>query len=207
MRYPLWKSVLILGACVVAFLVTLPNFIPQPVLNALPDFVPKGRIVLGLDLQGGSSPCSRSRPARSSGSGCRTWRTSCALAAQGADRGLGVQGNNVVFTLTDPTQLEAARTAVNDVNPRLTSVGFGASTAREYDVNDANGRFTLTLDEQTATNPTCRRRPVDRGGAPPDRPAGRREASIQRQGADRILVQVPGERTEAIKRLLGRTAA
>ena len=36
---------------------------------------------------------------------------------------------------------------------------------------------------------------------------GTREASIQRQGADRILVQVPGERNpENIKRLLGRTA-
>ena len=36
---------------------------------------------------------------------------------------------------------------------------------------------------------------------------GTREASIQRQGADRILVQVPGEKNpENIKRLLGRTA-
>ena len=36
---------------------------------------------------------------------------------------------------------------------------------------------------------------------------GTREASIQRQGADRILVQVPGEKDpENIKRLLGRTA-
>ena len=36
---------------------------------------------------------------------------------------------------------------------------------------------------------------------------GTREASIQRQGADRILVQVPGEKDpENIKRLLGQTA-
>ena len=36
---------------------------------------------------------------------------------------------------------------------------------------------------------------------------GTREASIQRQGTDRILVQVPGEKDpENIKRLLGRTA-
>ncbi len=212
MRYPLWKSVLILGACVVAFLVTLPNFIPQPVLNALPDFVPKGRIVLGLDLQGGSSlllEVETGQIVRERLQNLENELRAGLRKARIGYRGLGVQGNNVVFTLTDPTQLEAARTAVNDVNPRLTSVGFGASTAREYDVNaDANGRFTLTLDEQTATNLTTAavdqsievvRRRIDQ--------LGTREASIQRQGADRILVQVPGERNpEAIKRLLGRTA-
>src|SRR6188474_1409639 len=119
MRYPLWKSVLILGACVVAFLVTLPNFIPQPVLNALPDFVPKGRIVLGLDLQGGSSlllEVETGQIVRERLQNLENELRAGLRKARIGYRGLGVQGNNVVFTLTDPTQLEAARTAVNDVN-------------------------------------------------------------------------------------------
>ena len=113
-----------------AFLVTPPNFIPQPVLNALPDFVPKGRIVLGSTCRAAPRRCSRStgqivrERLQNLENELRAVR-----AARIRYRGLGVQGNNVVFTLTDPTQIEAARTAVNDVNPRLTSVGFGASTA------------------------------------------------------------------------------
>ncbi len=212
MRYPLWKTALILGACVVAFLVTLPNFIPQPVLDRMPDFLPKSRIVLGLDLQGGSSLLLEVETGAIVKERLQNLENELRAQLRRARigyRGLGVQGNNVVFTLTDPGQLEAARAVVNEANPRQATVGFGASTAREYEVNaDANGRFTLTLEEQTATNLTNSaveqsievvRRRIDQ--------LGTREASIQRQGADRILVQVPGERNpEAIKRLLGRTA-
>jgi protein-export membrane protein SecD len=100
---------------------------------------------------------------------------------------------------------------VNEVNPRLTStVGFGSAAAREFDVavDERLGRFTLSFEEQALANLT--RAAVDQSIEVVRRridQLGTREASLQRQGADRILVQVPGERNpENIKRLLGKTA-
>jgi protein-export membrane protein SecD len=95
------------------------------------------------------------------------------------------------------------------LNPRLVAAGFGASVAREFEVAaEPGGRVTMTLVEQTRGN--LERAAIDQSIEVVRRridELGTREASIQRQGTDRILVQVPGERDpESIKRLLGRTA-
>ena len=38
----------------IGVLFALPNLLPQAVLDALPDWLPKKPMTLGLDLQGGS---------------------------------------------------------------------------------------------------------------------------------------------------------
>jgi protein-export membrane protein SecD len=129
-------------------------------------------------------------------------------AARIGYRGLGVQGDTVALTLTDPAQREQALAEIEKLNPY--SVGAGGRV-RDFDVVEdqgGGGRVVLRLTEakrnelaQSAINQSLEvvRRRIDE--------LGTREASIQRQGADRILVQVPGERNpENIKRLLGRTA-
>jgi preprotein translocase subunit SecD len=215
MRYPLWKTALILGVCLLSVVLTLPNFVSQATLERLPDPFPKGRIVLGLDLQGGSSLLLEVQTDAIVKERLENLANDIRGALRPARinyRGLGVQGETVVFTLVDPAaQLAAAREKLDEVNPRLTStVGFGAGTAREFEVavDEQTGRFQLSFDEQARANLTRAaveqsievvRRRIDQ--------LGTREASIQRQGTDRILVQVPGERNpENIKRLLGRTA-
>ena len=212
MRTPLWRSVLIFGVCLVGLLLVIPNFVSQATLDRLPGFMPKNRIVLGLDLQGGSSlllEVQTDAIVKEKLENLVNDIRGTLRAARVGYRDIGVQGNRVVFTLTDPTQKGVAQEKLNDVNPRLSTVGFGSGAVREFDAAvDDTGHFSLTLDPQAMTDlaksavdqsiEVVRRR-IDQ--------LGTREASIQRQGEDRILVQVPGEKDpENIKRLLGKTA-
>jgi preprotein translocase subunit SecD len=212
MRTPLWRSVLIFGVCLVGLLLVIPNFVSQATLDGLPGFMPKNRIVLGLDLQGGSSlllEVQTDAIVKEKLDNLVNDIRGTLRAARVGYRDIGVQGNRVVFTLTDPAQKDLAQEKLNDVNPRLSTVGFGSGAVREFDATvDDTGHFSLTLDPQAMTDlaksavdqsiEVVRRR-IDQ--------LGTREASIQRQGEDRILVQVPGEKDpENIKRLLGKTA-
>jgi protein-export membrane protein SecD len=210
MRRPLsWRPLAIVAVCVIGFLSLVPNFVSRATLDALPGWLPKSQIILGLDLQGGSylllevelGPVYKERLETMVSDMRGALRT-----ARVNYRGLGVQGDTVTVTLTDPAQLDQARAEIEKLNPF--TVGAGGRV-RDFDVAaDPGGRIVLRLTDakrtqlaQSAVSQSLEvvRRRIDE--------LGTREASIQRQGADRILVQVPGERNpENIKRLLGRTA-
>ena len=49
-----WKTFSVLAAVILGLLFTLPNVLPQSARDALPGFMPKKTLNLGLDLQGGS---------------------------------------------------------------------------------------------------------------------------------------------------------
>lgn len=205
-----WRTVTIAAVCLFALLALVPNFVSRDTLDSLPGWLPQNQIVLGLDLQGGSylllevevGPVIRER--------LETMVADVRGALRSARvgyRGLGVQGDAVALTLTDPAQRDAALAAIEELNPsQVTATG---ARVRDFEVDEeTGGRLVLRLTEarrtelaQSAVSQSLEvvRRRIDE--------LGTREASIQRQGADRILVQVPGERNpENIKRLLGRTA-
>jgi preprotein translocase subunit SecD len=114
-------------------------------------------------------------------------------------RGLGVRGEAATLTLTDPAQ--QALEVLNQLNPNRFS--------KEIEVTQGEGgRIDVRLSDKTiqdirdaAVRQSLEivRRRIDE--------LGTREPTIQRQGEDRILVQVPGEKDPgSIKRLLGTTA-
>ena len=206
-----WRSVTVAAVCLLGLLALVPNLVPRATLDSLPGWLPRNQIVLGLDLQGGSylllevelAPIYRER--------LETMVNDVRGALRGARvgyRGLGVQGDAVVLSLTDPAaQRDAAMAEVDKLNP--STVNAAGGRVRDFEVaEEAGGRIVLRLTEakrvdlaQSALAQSLEvvRRRIDE--------LGTREASIQRQGADRILVQVPGERNpENIKRLLGKTA-
>jgi preprotein translocase subunit SecD len=107
----------------------------------------------------------------------------------------------VVFTLTDPATAGRAIELLDELNVN--------PLAPELEITDAgDGRVELRLTEvaaqglrSTAVQQSLEivRRRIDE--------VGTREPTIQQQGVDRILVQVPGvDNPDAIKRLLGQTA-
>jgi preprotein translocase subunit SecD len=212
MRTPTWRVVLVLAAVLGGLVFTLPNFFSQATLDRLPDWLPKQQITLGLDLQGGSHLLLEVDTAALIEDRLETIVGDVRLALREARigyRGLGVQGGAVVVTLTDPSQAEAARQQIQELNPLLQGGTFGAAAGRELLVEEEpNGRFRLSLSESAAAQRVDAavtqslevvRRRIDE--------LGTREPTIQRQGQDRILVQVPGERDPSnIKRLLGQTA-
>ena len=52
--FPKWKIWSIIATIAIGFLFAAPNFISERQAAALPDFLPKKQLSLGLDLRGGS---------------------------------------------------------------------------------------------------------------------------------------------------------
>lgn len=111
-------------------------------------------------------------------------------------RNLAVRGDAVTVTLPNPEQIPDARRAIAAAVPDV-----GLETLE-------GGRLRITLSEQvlrdrqlaavTQSIEIVRRR-VDEFGTS--------EASIQRQGQDRIIIELPGiDNPERVKEIIGRTA-
>lgn len=203
-----WRMLVVLGVCLAGLIFILPNFFSRETLERLPGWLPQRQITLGLDLQGGSQlllevelqPLYRDRLE----SMVNDVRTALRTARVGY-RGLGVQGDTVTLTLTDVAQRDAALAEIEKLNP--TSLTGGG--VRDFAIEgDGAARIVLRLTEakkrELATSAITQslevvRRRIDE--------LGTREPSIQRQGENRILVQVPGERNpERLKQILGKTA-
>ncbi|HEX2529187.1 MAG TPA: protein translocase subunit SecD [Geminicoccus sp.] len=214
-----WKVTLVLLVCLAGLIFSFPNLFSRATVDQWPGFLPKGQINLGLDLQGGaylllevdSNAVIKDRMDE------LTNEVRVALRGAGVGyQGLGVVGDAVAFRLTDPGQREAALEAIRPLNvasgtgaglsmfaPGTLSGGMELATEEPGD-----GRIVLRLSEAgrsarltAAISQSLEivRRRIDE--------LGTREASVQRQGENRIVVQVPGESSpEAIKRLLGQTA-
>lgn len=207
-----WKIWTVMAVLALSVILALPNLFARDTVDAWPDFLPKNRINLGLDLQGGAhlllevgvDTVIEERLEDLVG------EVRLALRREGIGyRGLGVQDGMVRFTLTDPSQAQRARAQLDALNPILPGNAFGIGAGREFEVVDeGNNRLGIGFSAsgraervRTAVDQSLEvvRRRIDE--------LGTREPTIQRQGDNRILVQVPGERDPtSIKNLMGRTA-
>ncbi len=191
-------------------LFSVSNFLPASVRAAMPGWFPSSTINLGLDLQGGSYLLLEVDMPGVVRERLQTLRT---------DIGAGLRRDRIAYTdlnagrdgvtlhLVDAKQAEGARKVLRDLaQPPGTFLGLGAN---EYDItDDGMGNFTLkmtpTYQRQMQTQIVSQsievvRRRIDE--------LGTREPTIQQQGEDRILVQVPGLKDpEELKRLLSTTA-
>jgi len=207
-----WKIWLVIVVLVGAVVVAIPNLFARDTVEAWPDWLPKNQINLGLDLQGGSHLLLEVGVDTVIEERLEDLVSEVRLALRRERigyRGLGVQDGMVRFTLTDPSQAPLARAQLDEMNPLLPTDMFGIGGGREFTIEDqGQGRLAIGFSEEgraervrAAVNQSLEvvRRRIDE--------LGTREPTIQRQGDDRILVQVPGERDPSnIKELLGRTA-
>jgi preprotein translocase subunit SecD len=234
LNFPLWKKLLIIGVSVLGILIALPNAFygrverandaraaiaageatPEALADAAlwPRWLPSRLINLGLDLRGGAHvlvqvethevyaerieglwPVLRDK--------LRDLRDQV-----GTVRRLNGPADELHMRLSEPAGMDAALQAVAGAAQPVFSITGGAS--REFDVR-ADGDtlvVTLTPAERSAIDGRTMqqsleiiRRRVDETGT--------REPSIQRQGADRILVQVPGiGSAEELLAVIGKTA-
>ena len=205
LRFPAWKVALVLGICLLGLIYTLPNLFPREQMERMPRWLPHQQINLGLDLQGGSHlllEVDLSAMVKERLDGLVDEVRSTLRPERVGYRNLGVQGNVVTFTLTDPAAAPGALELLQKLDQ-------SAGLSRELVIQPAaDGRIEIRLTDDavqemqraavTQSLEIVRRR-IDE--------VGTREPTIQRQGNDRILVQVPGEKDpESIKRLLGQTA-
>lgn len=198
-----WQRWVVIVAVVLGFAYAIPNLVPQETLDRLPSWTkpwfPHKQVTLGLDLQGGShllleidhQTVLRERLGNMEDAVRQALRTARIAPAELRREGL----NGISFRITNPAQIQPAVTAVRDVDRAAQPVVQG-------------DRVVLRLNEQQLLEE--RRRAVTQSIAIVRRridETGTRDPTIQAQGADRILVQLPGLRDpERIKSLLGRTA-
>ncbi|NGM48607.1 protein translocase subunit SecD [Caulobacter sp. 602-2] len=202
-----WKIVLVTLSVIFGIVFTLPNLLPQKTLDALPGWVPKQKLNLGLDLQGGSyllyevdtAQLRKERLDNLVEDARNTLRTA------GIDFNGLAQTNGVVgVRIDDAAKVNAAVAELRKLgNPLATGVGTDVNVATR-----ADQRIELTLSAEAARADASKavdqsietiRRRIDS--------LGTKEPTITRQGADRIVIQAAGESDpERLKAVIGKTA-
>ena len=206
-----WQTITVIFILLMGAIFATPNFLPERVRGALPGWVPSSQINLGLDLQGGSYLLLEVDMPGVVKERLETIRGDIRAALRKPARilfdGLDPARESVSVHITNPSQIEAARKILQDIaSPPGTFLGLGSA---QYDMtDDGMGNFTLRLSpayqrqlQAQIVNQSIEvvRRRIDA--------LGTREPTIQQQGEDRILVQVPGlKNPEELKRVLSTTA-
>ena len=194
-----WKISLICAICALGVLLSLPNLFSPAFLAKLPDALPHKQVALGLDLRGGSYLLLEVDVAAAQHERLNSLvdnvRNSLRNAAIGYT-GLGVRDDAIVFTIREPARIDDARQTLAKIDPDLnvTIADDGSGTVR-FSAVATEARRQQAVDQSIEII----RRRIDETGI--------KEPQIQREGADRILVQLPGiDDPEHVKALLGRTA-
>ncbi|MGA2088482.1 MAG: protein translocase subunit SecD [Stellaceae bacterium] len=194
-----WKVILILAVCALGVIFSVPNLFSASTVGSWPSFVPKKQVSLGLDLRGGSHlllEVDMASVERERLSGLVDEIRGALLDAKLGYTGLAVEGDHVSFSLRDAGDLNALRTALLKLDPDL-EVNLAASGVSTVKFTDT----AIQARQRSAVDQSIEivRRRIDETGT--------KEPTIQREGEDRILVQLPGvENPEHVKELLGRTA-
>ncbi|APE43966.1 protein-export membrane protein SecD [Sulfitobacter alexandrii] len=230
LQIDLWKRILIILTCVAGLWVALPNAFYGPVeqhndaaraieqggatpeldaqLALWPEWMPSGLVNLGLDLRGGAHLLAEVQVQDVYKSRMEaTWpEVRDALRDLTPVRRQEAPDGQLQVRLQDPSVMPEALQIVRDLSrPVQTLTGAGAS---DIEVSGNDGLITITLSEaekQATDERTMQqsleiiRRRIDE--------VGTREPTIQRQGADRILIQVPGIGSASeLKDIIGTTA-
>jgi len=193
-------------------LVSLPNVLPPSARAHLPAWWGNQTVSLGLDLQGGSylllevqlDQVQKDKVESLKGDirhALRKARIGYQFLTDSGDDAVGVH-------VLENDRLDEARTLIQNLNPTM-SGGVLSIGARDYDLNEPGGnRLVLKMtdaykkqakeDIVTQSVEVVRRR-IDEMGT--------REPTIERQGEDRIVVQVPGlSDPSRLKQILQTTA-
>ncbi|GAB5376943.1 MAG: hypothetical protein AcusKO_34050 [Acuticoccus sp.] len=212
LHFARWQTVLIVLTVVVGVLAVLPNLMPRSWTAALPGWLPKDRIVLGLDLQGGAYLLYEVDRRDYMEKRLRALTGEVRQALRSEPRigytGLGVVGDGVQVRVRDAAQFDDARERLSGLTNPLGQTLFGGTATDEFALSEGdNDTLRLAFSEEGLAQrmrsivdqsiEVVRRR-IDE--------LGTTEPSIQREGEDRILVEAPGGNPEQLKALVGTTA-
>ena len=197
LQAPLWSRILTCLVLVIGILIALPN-VPQ-IRPFIPSWLPYHTLSLGLDLQGGAYLALEVNLTQVQQEKLETLRADVRTAFNKKPRigynDLNVKGEDgLTVTVTDQARLADARKILNDLNPLTSTSILGAGGARSYTMTEpGNGTFVLQMTDayKKQTQQQILEQSVTVVGNRIDE-MGTRETSVQRQGEDRILVQVPG---------------
>jgi protein-export membrane protein SecD len=210
LNFPRWKVWGIVLLCAIAVLLAVPSLIPPSTMAGMPQWTQRIRervhVNLGLDLAGGSHLLLEAEPgdlARQRIEALEELMRAEMRSNQIAIGEASTSGGQLSFLVRDPAQVDLAAGRAREQG----SGGLGGQ--RDWDVSVEGGNRIVMrptqggLDRATDQAMTVARDVIDRR----INALGTLEPTIIRQGANRIVVQVPGlQDPEALKALIGRTA-
>jgi preprotein translocase subunit SecD len=203
------KAAAILLLALAVCLCAVPNFFPESTVKRWPTWAQR-HIVLGLDLQGGShlllevdaAFVRKERLQSVSDDVLRILR-----AARIPFTGRAIVGNSVQVRITRDADVEGAMAKLNELSTPLSGI-LGTSGQRSVDITQNGNQITLTPSDAALTERI--RQSVDQSIQIIERRVnelGLVEPTIQREGLNRILVQVPGlQDPSRLKEIIGKTA-
>ncbi len=194
-----WNIFFVITICLTAFYFAIPNLYGKSEVTALPNFLSKKQVNLGLDLQGGSHLLlevdTKSVLKEKSEDLVDDIRASLRKSKIKYSN-LGSKLSGAVVTITDIQQTKLAKEKILenidkginvDVNKNKLNLNFSDQYILDSRVNTVEQSIEVV------------RKRVDESGT--------KEPSIQKQGEERIVVQLPGIKDpERVKSLIGRTA-
>lgn len=200
LRFPRWKMVMVLGVILFFAIAMLPNLLSPAAREKLPSFFPKQTVNLGLDLRGGSHLLlemdfnsylrdhmanmrdglrAELRKARIGYTSLKVGKDSISVTLR-PDTIKPDTNLNAIFRAADPNFASEEKDGV-------TRLYYSERTLKEMQVNLLQQSIEIVDRRVNET--------------------GTREPIIQRQGTNRIVLQVPGLDDPAmLKALLGKTA-
>ena len=205
-----WKALAIILTAVFVCLCAVPNFFPEAQVKTWPLWAQR-HIVLGLDLQGGSYlllEVDSNYVKKEKLDQVRDDVRRVLREARIPYTGLTARADNAEVRITKDTDLPQALTKLRELSQPLGGL-LGSSGQRSLEVSDVgSGLIRLTVPQAAITERI--RQTIEQSIQIVERRVnqlGTVEPVIQRQGTDRILVQVPGlQDPTRLKDLLGKTA-
>jgi protein-export membrane protein SecD len=194
--FPRWKIIAIIAVCLLGVFYSAPNFVGQKHLDNMPDWWQP--VSLGLDLQGGSHLLLEVKTGvvvkERLSSLKDTVRTQLRSKRIRYDE-LSVEDNHVKVKILDFNDISSAMMLLSRIQK-----DYQAKQDGEY-IKLSFTEPALIKLKNAAVEQSIEivRRRVDE--------LGTKEPTIQKQGAERIVVQLPGvQNPQRVKQLIGKTA-
>src|SRR5437868_6898361 len=205
-----WKALAIILTALVVCLCAVPNFFPEAKVKSWPKWAQR-HLVLGLDLQGGSHlllEIDSNAVKKDKLDQVRDDVRRALREARIGYTGLNVRNDAVEVCISKDTDVPTALGKLRELSQPLGGL-LGSSGQRSLEVSDAGGGVIRLVVPQAAITDRVRQT-IEQSIQIVERRVnelGTVEPLIQRQGVDRILVQVPGlQDPTRLKELLGKTA-
>ncbi|MDX2233448.1 MAG: protein translocase subunit SecD [Hyphomonadaceae bacterium] len=209
-----WRVWLVLIVTALGLVVASPNFIPESVRSQVPVLRDLRPVNLGLDLQGGAYllyqvDVAALEKQQLDGVVDDMVRVLREAEPRILQTGRGVAGNAARVRLVNPADGQRALALLDrELATPINTGGLGNSEKRlNFTLQPdgtIEGRFSAAMLDQATRQAVDQSREVIMRRIDP---GGVSETSVQRQGADRIVVQAPGEQDpETLKRRIGQTA-
>ena len=215
LRFAPWKLASVIALVALAVLLVVPSFLPSGAVNSLaarlPGFVPLRQIVLGLDLQGGAymlMQVDQSSVIKTQVEALRDEvRQKLRDGKIGLSGGIATQPRGVLVRISDPAERDKAYDLLQSLaQPVGGPLAGGNGRTLEAAKTDQGVQLTLTdaaIAERVRHAVTQSIEVLNRR----INAMGTKETVIERQGANRVLIEVPGlQDTTKLKEIIGQTA-